>query len=621
MTRTGDRRAWAALALAVAAAPASALADVEFYQTVDRTEVGTDDTFRVTVVVSEAPEGSQVQFPASNDFEQLSRSQSTQMSYSLGGGGSGVIQRVQKWVLVLRANRAGNLTLPPAVLVTPNHTYKTEALKLTVKPGRVSDPNAARAQRPPNPFQGFPGFGFPEDTDEPRAGMPEPEIPRSDSDLFLKAYLDKEELYVGEQATLSLYVFSRLDLSSVDALTMPKLEGFWSEDLDSPSQLVGEQRLVGGVPYRAFLLKRRVLFPVRAGALTVQPAEAEITTGFLFAGRRLHRKGNAVEVKVKPLPPGGPANATSVGRWRLSEEVSQTQVNLGEPITVKVALEGQGNLKTVVLPPLTAPPALKVYDPTTTDKATSSRGVMGGRRLQEYLVMPQQTGTFTVPGLVFDYFDSETGRYESPRTDTFSVTVLPGANGVSATASGPRFPAALEDPAQKNKLELTGLRPLRYQARFQSPEVPLWTRPFFLPVAAGAPAAFLGALLLGMARTALTTEDAAKKKRKQARAARARLAAAEKLKAAGRPDQFYGEVEKALLGFLDAKLGQPVAGLTRDRLMEVMAAAGVSEDRRRSIAAALEVCEMGRYAPGGGNAARGQALDQAAAAMEGWDAR
>ena len=154
-----------------------------------------------------------------------------------------------------------------------------------------------------------------------RAGRDdEPVIPRGDSDLFLRASLDKDEVYVGEQATLSLYIYSRVDLSSVDAVTMPKLEGFWSEDVESPTQLSGEQKIVNGIPYRAYLLRRRALFPVKPGTLTITPAEADITTGFLFAGHRVHRVANALKVKVKPLPPGAPAGMANanVGSWQLS---------------------------------------------------------------------------------------------------------------------------------------------------------------------------------------------------------------------------------------------------------------------------------------------------------------
>src|SRR5258705_9752196 len=102
MRRTGKAVALFGLLFA-----ARAFAEVEFYKTVDRNKVGTEDTFRLTIVVGDAPDGATVQFPAPNDFEVLSRSQSTQMSYSLGGNSGGTIKRVQKYTLVMRANRAG----------------------------------------------------------------------------------------------------------------------------------------------------------------------------------------------------------------------------------------------------------------------------------------------------------------------------------------------------------------------------------------------------------------------------------------------------------------------------------------------------------------------------------
>ena len=274
-------RIGSALALLLVAAPA--VAEVEFYQTVDRDKVGTEDTFRLTIVVGDAPQGATVQFPTPTDLEVLSRSDSTQMSYSIGAGGAGVIKRIQKYTLVMRATRSGTVTVPPAVLSTGSRSYKTEPLKLEVIKGRTAAPAQPAQPQPPNPFAGF------GDEDPFGGGFPglEPQIPRSDSDLFLRATLDKEEVYLGEQATLTLTIYSRFDLSSVDSVTMPKLEGFWSEDIESPTQLSPEQKTIGGVPYRSYLLRRRALFPVKSGAITVDAAEADITTGYLFAGHRV----------------------------------------------------------------------------------------------------------------------------------------------------------------------------------------------------------------------------------------------------------------------------------------------------------------------------------------------
>jgi hypothetical protein len=623
MRRTGSGGpALVVLALLLAAMPA--WASIEFYQTVDRTEVGTEDIFQLTVVVVDPPDNAQVQFPAPDDFEVLSSSESTQRSIEMSGSGPPVIQTVRKHVLMMRASRVGSRTIPPSVLTAGGRTWRTESLKMTVRKGRVGPPPAqAGRQQLPDPFRNFP-FGSMQD---PFAEEEEPNdredlrIPRGDSDLFLRATLDKKQVYVGEQVTLSLYIYSRVDLSSVDAVTMPKLEGFWSEDVESPTQLSSEQRIVNGIPYRTYLLRRRALFPVKSGALPITPAEADITTGFLFAGHRVHRKSNDLEVQVKPLPPGGPKGLSSanVGEWRLSMEVSPTRVELGQPVTVKVLLEGMGNVKNVTPPRLTMPPALKAYDPKTTDKVVPNKFRIQGSRVQEYLVMPQRTGTFTLEPLEFSYFDPNTGRYEVSRTEPVEITVEPGAGGMaSAPVTG--SPSTLADAAseQKNVLTASGLRPLRYQARFEEPAAAVWQRPFFVPAVLTPVGLMLMLGLGGLVRGRMSQEDEGSRNRQRAKAARKRLAEAEKLRT-GSSSAFYGEVEKAVLNFLEARLKTPVGGLTRDALEAKLTEAGVDVERRQRVRFVLESCDAGRFAPGAEATARERILDDASAVMEGWD--
>ncbi len=637
MRRTGSGpAALAALSVVLVALVAlPARADVEFYQTVDRTEVGTEDIFQLTIVVKDPPGDAQVQLPNADGFEVLSSSQSTENLINMSGGRPPSIQSVRKYVLVMRANRPGSLTLPPAVLTTGGRTLRTDPIKMTVRKGRLGPPpgQASRQQQqPPDPFRNFPNLGnmpdpFDQDEDDAVQGGGNPgqaqrediRIPRGDSDLFVRATLDKKQVYVGEQVTLSLLIYSRVDLSSVDSVTMPKLEGFWSEDIESPTQLTGEQRVVNGIPYRTYLLRRRALFPVKSGSISINPAEADITTGFLFAGHRVHRVSNTLDVDVRPLPPGGPKGISNsqVGQWKLSLETPQTRVELGQPVTVRVILEGTGNVKNVTPPRLEAPAALKVYDPTTSDKLTPDRFRVQGRRVQEYLVMPQRTGTFTLPALEFPYFNPKTNRYEVSRTEPVDITVDPGAGGTAQTPVASSTSTQDAAAEQKNVLTAGGLRPLRYQARFQAPASTVWLRPAYL-VALLSP---LGLMLVmgvaGLVRGRLQNPDEGSRNRQRARAARKRLVEAEKLRT-GSSSAFYGEVEKAVLNFLEARLRTPVGGLTRDALESKLAEAGVDEERRKRVRFVLESCDAGRFAPGSELAARERILDDAEAVMEGW---
>lgn len=610
MAKTGKSLAVFAL---LCAAPA--LAETEFYQTVDRNPVGTEETFHLTVVVSDAPQDSSLQVPASPDFEVIQKSTSTQMSYQIVNG-KGQIKQVQKYTFTMRANRAGALTIPAAVLRTPDKPIRTEAIALKAVKGHTNQPAPPSQPR----VQQFPGFPNPfgdDDSADPFGGFPDPAVPRSNSDLFLVAHLDKEEAFVGEQVTLTLTVYSRVELSQIESPKWPDLDGFWNEAIDSPTQLAPEQKVLNGVPYKAYLLKRLALFPVKPGNVTIGSIEVSITTGFLFAGGKYKRASQPVTLKVKPLPPSPVASKeTNVGRWRLSTQVNSTTVALGEPVQVKVIAEGKGNLKNLTLPPLTGPASLKIYDPQPTDTTNAGKGVLGGKRVNEYIVLPQQSGEFTLPGLTLNYFNPETGKWEQSKTDAVNLTVTTGAGG-STVMTAPGSTSSL-DPTQKNQLVASGLKSLHHTAKFERDTPPLFSRGLFVPLAATPVAFGFGFLLLGFIRSSRGGNlDVAR--RKQARAARARLAAAEKLKASSKVAEFYAEVEKALLSFLEAKLTVPVQGLTRQQLDDLLKLRGVPDAPRARVMAVLEQSELGRFAPGMGGA-RQKALDDAAFAIETFEA-
>lgn len=613
-------RIGSALLVLLSAAPA--LADVEFSMLADRTKVGVQDVLRVDIVVGNAPNDAQVQFPAPNGFEVLQRNESTEMSYSVGAGGAGMIKQVRRYTLSMRAVRTGTLTIPAAVLEAGGKRYTTAPLTIEVVKGSVDpEPSARQRRRAQNPFgipPGMfpPGFGFPggDDEDDPFSGIfPQPAIPRGDSDIFLRMSVDKPEAWVGEQVIITLLLYSRVDLSSVDSVTMPKLEGFWSQDMKTPSQLTPERKDVEGVPYNVFVLRKKVLFPLRPGDFTIESCEADLTSGLMWAGHRLHRKSNEVKLKVKALPPPGKANA--IGQWRLSAQLSQTHVSLGDPVTLKLVLEGKGNLEAVQLPKLDVPAAIKAFDPEVKDQSNLTHNAFSGTRTVEYTLVPQQTGEFTVPGVTLEYFDPERSRYTETRTDPFTLTVTPSPTG--QTVAPVPGPVAAQTPDVKNQLVGGGLKQLRHSAQFSSASAPVWSRPWFLPLT-GAPLALSVAFaLLGALRSSLGRQTPESLKKKQAKAARKRLASAQKLLGSGATTEFYGEVERALTSFLEAKLGVAVTGMTRVELGTRLAARGIPDAEKARLLAVYERCDLGRYAPGMGEAsARQAALDDAAAAME-----
>jgi hypothetical protein len=628
-TRPGSALIALALGL-VLGLPARARADgVEFYDTLSANEVSLGDTVTLTVQLSggqQEASNAEVELPQLPEFEVLTQHRSASMRMSFAGGQAQVI-RSKVLTLVLQPKRTGTLTIGSAKVVVGGRAYRSAELTLKVLPADPAHRPQAKGQRQPDPdpmqqlFGGNPFQGMPTDGDaDPFAQLFGGESgPPKEGDLFLRTTLDKKQAYLGEQVTLSLYLFSRLDVARVDNPKLPKLDAFWAEDIESPANITGEVKNVGGVAYRVYLLKRRALFPLKAGKQPIDPVEVDVVTGMsLFGnGRSVHRVSQALELEVKPLPPGAPASftATEVGQWRIAlgtnpPSTGPIAATVGQPVNLELVVEGSGNLRNLAVPRLPDVRGLRVYDPTPTDKVSVSHGHFGGRRSLAYVVMPERTGTLTIPPLVLPFFNPATGSYESASTQPLTLTVGAGAAGTATATAG--TPSA---SAGQNIIGANLVRPIHTRAAIGEGAAPLWTQAFFVPVLL-APFAFLfGGALIGGVKSRAGRDDPARRTRTAGSRARKTFKGAEALLEQGEAQAYYGAVTRALNDYLSDKTGLSAHGLTRDELRRQLQRAGATSTSADAVAAVLDACDMGRFAPG---TAQGQrdVLEQAVAAVE-----
>ena len=60
---------------------------------------------------------------------------------------------------------------------------------------------------------------------------------------------------------------------------------------------------------------------------------------------------------------------------------------------------------------------------------------------------------------------------------------------------------------------------------------------------------------------------------------------------------FYAEVARALTEYVAAKFDTSAAGLTHDRIEELLSSRGASDEVRREFHRCLEACDYARFAP------------------------
>jgi hypothetical protein len=85
--------------------------------------------------------------------------------------------------------------------------------------------------------------------------------------------------------------------------------------------------------------------------------------------------------------------------------------------------------------------------------------------------------------------------------------------------------------------------------------------------------------------------------RKARKMAQRRLQEAKKFLQHKKEEEFYGEVSRALWGYLGDKLGIPPADLSLEIVRSALESRGVAQDAVGKLSAAIEQCEFARFAP------------------------
>jgi hypothetical protein len=536
-------------------------------------------------------------------------SQSTQIQ--MGGGGS-FMRQTYSWTYQLVALQKGKLTIAPASVRVDGRELRTEKTAITVVESGQAQPAPPRQRQQPRGVPGFPGanFFFP-DLAEPEpepapapAPVPQPEAAKpAGRRNFLRALPSKTKAFAGEQITVEWQMYLTERQNNYAPTKEPRTDGFWAEELEVPQNrgsLSLSEQVIEGRVYLFAPLMRKALFGLNPGKYTITPLEADIARVDFFGAtvKSEHLKADPVAIEIVPLPTGAPAgfDPSAVGRFSIAAEIDRNQVQVGDAVTLKLRLDGQGNLRKIGLPAMPRLDGWKIYEPKV--NVQMNRGdVVGGSKTAEYLLLPERPGQTTIPAFSFSYFDTQKAAYATVKTEPIQLTVT----GEAAPAQGPRTAAAVTTPASSGSENLLALdvRPLRSRPSLRRDlGSALYHSPALLGVAV-APPLLLGLVsLLGMARTRLGQETEGKRRRKLRRSADRRLRTATAHLREGRLAPSLGEIERVLTEFLTGKVGRAVAGMSREELRSALARIGARPDLTESTVSALDTCDRARFAPG-----------------------
>jgi hypothetical protein len=196
----------------------------------------------------------------------------------------------------------------------------------------------------------------------------------------------------------------------------------------------------------------------------------------------LTKASKPVEVDViDPPTEGRPSNFTgAVGHFRVTAQFEPPTGATGQPVTLRVRVEGQGNAKLIELPKLDLPPTFEIYD-----QKNNAKYLKDGSSFKEFEVMiiPRQPGVFDIPPIQIATFDPQSKKYGAVGSQPLRLTVT-GAG--TAAALTPTAPGVQPSPGQQpTNLVEPGLPPLATElneSSLVSTSAPIFTVLFYLGV-------------------------------------------------------------------------------------------------------------------------------------------
>lgn len=544
----------------------------------DRTEVSVGDTLRVTARADVT--GAEVQHfdePDLAGFDVISRQISRPLQFRFGfGNQQQLVQSTTIHTWVLRARAPGRHALGPLEVRAGGRSFRSNPVEVIVLGrGGASDPTPAEPAPTP---QG-----------------PEVDGYQPDPQAFIRATADIAEPYVGQQVTISVYLYSRSPLRSYQVPRSPTTDGLWTVDLIEQRHLEPETQYIDGSLFRVYRIFHLAGFPLREGEITIGAPEVSFQAGSGFdlfqAPQEVRRAGVPIRIRAKPVPPHGAVTPT-VGSYTLETALDRPSVRTGDAVTLTATVRGTGNVRDVRL---TAPtlPGLEILQPRVEDEIVHPADRVGGTRRFEWLVVPQTPGTHTIPPFELHLFDPETAEVTTVRSDALTLSAV-GAAVATATpdATAPTTPTerdpvtAVEPPAE--------LGPLRTEATLRRGHRRVSDEGWYLAAFAAIP--FFGLALLIGRWLRRRTPNPDKEAR---RASHRRLADAERLSTDGDGRAFYAAIAVALKAAVEARLGEPIGGLTQDDLRRTLERRRLSDDATRRLLDELDNCDFARFSSAG----------------------
>jgi len=568
--------------------------------------VAAGEQFRLGFTLNER--GTDLQLPDLSNFDVLMGPSTSQSSSIQIINGKTTQTSSFSYIFILRAKKEGNFTIRPASIKVDGKTYESNSLTIQVVKGQ---PQQAASQ------QG--GQQGNQDQEEAPAGN------ISKENLFVRVSVDKTNVSKGEQilSVVKLYISQNVPLQGFDEVKLPTYEGFWTKDIEVPTQVNFTREVYNGKIYQVGVLKKTILFPQQIGTIKINPFEITCLVrqrvrqqqsffdDFFDNYRVVKAKvvSDPVSINVKDLP-NQPANFSgAVGNFSINSSIDKTTLKSNEAVTLKLTVNGTGNLTLINAPKIELPQDFEAYEPKTSDNVNASDNGLSGSISFEYLFIPRFAGNFTIPAVQFVFFNPGTRQFETRSTDAFDLKVEKGSDDQNSS---------VVSSFSKEDVKMIG-KDIRFIKQNKSDLKPKGSSFYgtfeFYSIYLLSIIAFAVVFVLNRKKIKENANITLVRNKRANKVALKRLKEASGFLKNNKAEQFYEAVIKALWGYLSDKLSIPVADLNREKASEKLLSKGIDQETVTELMKIIDDCEFARYAPAAFSGTMNEIYDGAAKVM------
>lgn len=435
---------------------------------------------------------------------------------------------------------------------------------------------------------------------------------------FLQVHIPKQEpnkkTYLGEVFPIHIhlnYLSNANYLLNAELKESPTIssEGFVIAKAGRPSRgrISHNNRIYNRVTF-TYLARA-----VKTGELTIGPVALNVALFFpdnsrrrrslfdspFFNNNTIRRdvtlRSEPVSINALPLPiEERPASFNgAVGNYsHMKVEASPTTVSAGDPVTITMTVQGEGDLDSLSMPSLDSWREFQRYPETDTIDYSDGMGLRGVKTFEK-IVIPNNAEIQSLPEIEFSFFDPQEEQYKTLRQDPIPLTVKPNLTETSQ-------PVAAAEPEKNGDIpqvanNIVHIKP--HLGDIVASSRPWLWHPWFLGLQALPVIAWIACYFYRLRRNTLYKNPQARRRKRVKTIVDEGIQTLENMASENRSDEFFAILFRLLQEQIGERLNLPANAITEAVIETKLRNCGLEPEISQSLDQLFQTCNQARYAP------------------------